>query len=126
MSKIHSCSTGPEVRLRLELWKRGFRYRINDKRLPGSPDIVFPKYHAVVFVHGCFWHGHIDCKRFRRPKSNSDYWENKVTRNRQRDERVENELVLKGWKVIVVWECELEKKSYSSTVERVINEIIQD
>ena len=123
MSKIHSTSTKPEVRMRHELWRRGFRYRKNDKRLPGSPDIVLPKYRTVVFVHGCFWHGHKGCKKYTIPKSNTDFWVKKVERNQQRDQEVWRKLEAKGWSVIIVWECELEKKRFDDTIERVVWEI---
>ena len=123
MSKIHSTSTNPEIRLRKELWRKGFRYRKNDKRLPGTPDIVFPKYRTVVFVHGCFWHGHKGCKKYTIPKSNTDFWVKKVERNQQRDQDVWRQLEAKGWSVVIVWECELEKKRFDDTVFRVEKEI---
>ena len=123
MSNIHSSSTKPELRLRKALWKHGFRYKINDKRLPGSPDIVLPKYRSVVFIHGCFWHGHNDCPRYVVPKTNTEFWVNKVARNQKRDEEKWRQLEAKGWSVIIVWECELERNRFDSTVSRVKNEI---
>ena len=123
MSNVHSSSTKPELKLRKALWKEGFRYRINDKRLPGSPDIVFPKYRSVVFIHGCFWHGHKDCPRYVVPKTNTEFWVNKVARNQKRDEEKWRQLEAKGWSVIIVWECELEKKNLDSTISRVKDEI---
>jgi len=126
MSKIRSTSTKPEIRLRKELWRKGFRYRKNDKRLPGSPDIVLPKYQTVVFVHGCFWHGHKGCKKYTIPKSNTDFWVKKVTRNQQRDQEVWRKLEAKDWSVIIVWECELEKKRFDETIDRVEKEIIEN
>ena len=123
MSNINSSSTKPEMKLRKELWKQGFRYRINDKRLPGSPDIVLPKYRSVVFIHGCFWHGHKDCPRYVVPKTNTEFWVNKVARNQKRDEEKWRQLEAKGWSVIIVWECELEKKNLASTISRVKDEI---
>ena len=123
MSKIHSTSTKPEIRLRKELWRKGFRYRKNDKRLPGTPDIVLPKYQTVIFVHGCFWHGHKGCKKYTIPKSNTEYWVHKVERNQQRDEDVRRQLEAKGWSVIIVWECELENKQFEDTIDRVEKEI---
>ena len=123
MSSIRSTSTKPEVKLRKELWKIGFRYRINDKRLPGTPDIVLPKYRTVVFIHGCFWHGHKGCSVYVVPKTNTEYWVKKVSRNQKRDENVWRQLESKGWSVIIVWECELEKKNLDSTISRVKNEI---
>lgn len=123
MSKIHSTSTKPEIRLRKELWRKGFRYRKNDKRLPGTPDIVLPKYQTVVFVHGCFWHGHKGCKKYTIPKTNTDFWIHKVEQNQRRDEDVWRELESKGWSVVIVWECELEKKQFNETIVRVEREI---
>jgi len=126
MSNIHSSSTKPEVRMRHELWRKGFRYRKNDKRLPGSPDIVLPKYRTVIFVHGCFWHGHKGCKKYTVPKSNTDFWVKKVERNQQRDQEVWRQLEARDWSVIIVWECELEKKRFDETIGRVEKEIIEN
>lgn len=123
MSQVHSSSTEPEVILRRALWRRGFRYRINDKRLPGKPDLVFPKYNSVVFVHGCFWHGHPNCKNYRIPKSNTAFWEIKISRNKERDQETWRKLEAKGWFVIIVWECELSKARLQETVKRVESEI---
>ncbi len=119
MSRVHSRNTSPELKLRQILWKSGFRYRVNDKRLPGTPDIVLPKYKTVIFVHGCFWHGHKDCKNASIPKTNTDFWVAKITRNQQRDQEVWRQLEAKGWYVIVVWECELKKARLDGTVEYV-------
>jgi DNA mismatch endonuclease (patch repair protein) len=102
MAAIHSASTKPELLLRKSLWRLGFRYRINDNRLPGKPDIVLPKYHTVIFVHGCFWHAHEGCKYASRPSTNTDYWNAKFERNRNRDARVQSELEAAGWKVVVI------------------------
>lgn len=124
MRCVHSISTNPEIRLRKELWWRGFRYIMNDKRLPGSPDIVLSKYRSVIFVHGCFWHGHKGCKNYTVPKTNTDFWVAKVARNQERDQEVWRQLEAKGWSVIIVWECELKKKRLDETVARVENEIL--
>lgn len=123
MKQIHSSSTTPEVRMRHELWRRGFRYRMNDKRLPGTPDIVLPKFRTVIFVHGCFWHGHKGCKKYTIPKTNTEFWIKKVERNQERDQDVWRLLEAKGWSVIIVWECELEKKRFDDTIDRVAKEI---
>ena len=123
MAAIHSASTKPELRLRHALWQKGFRYRVNDKQLPGSPDIVLPKYRTVIFVHGCFWHGHKSCKFYTVPKTNTDFWTAKVSRNQERDQEVWRKLEAKGWSVIIVWECELKKARFEETVERVATEI---
>lgn len=106
MSGIRSKNTRIEISLRKALFAQGFRYRINDVRLPGTPDIVLPRHRAVVFVHGCFWHGH-DCSLFRLPESNTDFWRTKIDANRARDQRACAALSAQGWRVAVVWECAL-------------------
>ncbi len=126
MAAIHSSSTKPELRLRHVLWRLGFRYRKNHKRLPGSPDIVLPKYRTVIFVHGCFWHGHKECKNYTEPKTNTEFWKAKISRNQQRDQAVWQELEAKGWFVIIVWECELKKAVIDDTIKRVEAEIIHN
>lgn len=126
MAAIHSASTKPEICLRHALWRCGFRYRVNDKRLPGSPDIVLPKYRTVIFVHGCFWHGHKDCKNYTVPKTRTEFWVAKVARNRERDQEVWQQLEAKGWSVIIVWECELKKAELEETVDRVAGEIVRN
>lgn len=123
MAAIHSSSTKPELSLRLTLWRQGFRYLLNDKRLPGRPDIVLPKYRTVVFVHGCFWHGHKDCKFYTVPKTNTEFWVAKVARNQERDQEVWRKLEAKGWSVIIVWECQLKKAVLEDTVNQVAEEI---
>ena len=126
MAAIHSSSTKPELKLRRALWSLGFRYRINEKDLPGKPDIVLPKYRTVVFIHGCFWHGHKGCKYYTVPKTNTEFWTAKVTRNLQRDQEVWRQLEAKGWAVIIVWECELKKYRFEDTVNSVAAEIVQN
>lgn len=122
MSSIRSSETKPEVAVRKYLFSKGFRYRKNDKRLPGKPDIVLPKYKTVVFVNGCFWHMH-GCSRSRPPKSNLDYWLPKIQRNIERDKEEHSELAKLGWNVIVVWECELKKKVFEQRMEQLCDEI---
>ena len=117
MQQIRSKDTEIEVLLRKTLWKKGYRYRKNDKRLPGKPDIVLPKYRSVVFVNGCFWHKHEGCKYFVWPKSNVDFWKEKIKRNVERDLRQWNQLQSLGWNVIVVWECELKKDCFEKTMK---------
>jgi DNA mismatch endonuclease (patch repair protein) len=107
MSKVRSADTKPEWILRCGLHRLGFRYRIGNQQLPGRPDLALPKYHAVVFVHGCFWHRHFGCKEATTPKSNVPFWTRKFAENIERDRRVERELTDLGWRVLVVWECEL-------------------
>jgi DNA mismatch endonuclease (patch repair protein) len=126
MSRVHSASTKPELKLRHTLWHLGFRYKVNDKRLPGTPDIVLPKYRTVIFVHGCFWHGHKECKYYSIPKTNIDFWVSKVSRNKERDQVVWRQLEAKGWFVIVVWECQLKRAKYKETINRVVSEIVKN
>lgn len=123
MAAIHSASTKPELMLRKALWHLGFRYRVNAQDLPGKPDIVLPKYRTVVFVHGCFWHGHKDCKYYTVPKTNTDFWKAKVARNQERDQEEWRQLEAKGWSVIIVWECQLKKAALEDTITRVEAEI---
>ena len=123
MSHNRAKNTGPELSLRHALWRLGFRYLVNDKRLPGRPDIVLPLYRTVVFVHGCFWHGHKDCKYYTVPKTNTEFWVAKVARNQERDQEVWRKLEAKGWNVIIVWECQLKKAVLEDTVNRVAEEI---
>ena len=104
MAQIRSRNTKPELSIRRALHARGFRYRLHAPQLPGRPDIVLPRYRAVILVHGCFWHGH-GCVLFRRPKSNVSYWETKINRNRQRDASIRTALELAGWRHLTVWEC---------------------
>ena len=123
MSHIRSKSTRPEELIRKCLWRQGFRYLVNDKRLPGRPDIVLPKYRTVIFVHGCFWHGHKDCRFYTVPKTNTEFWMAKVARNQERDQEVWRKLEAKGWSVIIVWECQLKKAVLEETVNHVADEI---
>ena len=123
MSHIKSKNTKPEIIVRKELFKRGFRFRINITKLPGHPDIVLTKYRTVIFVNGCFWHKH-DCPRFVWPSSNTGYWIPKIQRNVERDKANQAALTAMGWNVIVVWECELKKKVLKDTMERVEKEIL--
>ena len=122
MSRIRSTNSMPEEIVRKYLFSKGFRYRKNVKKLPGCPDIVLPKYKTVIFVNGCFWHKH-DCPRFVWPSSNQEYWKPKILRNVERDKNNCRELSSKGWNVITIWECELKKKVFEGTMERVILQI---
>ncbi len=126
MAAIHSASTKPEIKLRHALWRLGFRYRINDKSLPGKPDVVLPKYHTVVFIHGCFWHGHIGCKSYTIPKTNTSFWVSKIARNQERDQTVWRQLLAKGWAVIIVWECQLKKVIIQETISNLVAEIVNN
>ena len=126
MSAIHSVSTKPEMKLRRALWHLGFRYRTNDKKLPGKPDIVLPRYRSVVFVHGCFWHGHKGCPTSHIPETNKEFWRAKIARNQERDQAVWRKLEAKGWSVIIVWECQLKKANLEETIDRVAGEIVRN
>ena len=123
LAAVHSVSTKPELQLRHTLWRHGFRYLVNVKSLPGKPDIVLPKYRTVIFVHGCFWHGHNNCKNYTIPKTNTDFWVAKVSRNQERDQKVWRQLEAQGWSVIIVWECQLRRSALDETVSRVEAEI---
>ena len=123
MSRVKGKDTKPEEIVRKYLFSQGFRYRKNDKRLPGKPDIVLPKYKTVIFVNGCFWHKHEGCKYFIWPKSNSEFWKEKIESNIVRDKKQYEELKNAGWHVIIVWECELKKKQRMDTLERLVTEI---
>ncbi len=107
MSRIRGKNTKPEMTVRRALWKTGLRYRLHDKRLPGSPDLVFPGKRIVVFVHGCFWHCHEGCRNFRIPKTRTEWWSAKLARNKARDTNVCAQLEAMGWAAIVIWECEV-------------------
>lgn len=111
MAKVRSADTKPEWILRCGLHRLGFRYRLSDGRLPGRPDIVFPKYKSVVFVHGCYWHRHKGCKDASTPKSNTEFWLTKFTENVRRDKGNTRDLEKLGWRVLVVWECQLIKST---------------
>ena len=124
MSQIGSKDTKPELLVRKYLFSRGLRFRKNDRRYPGTPDIVLPKYRTIVFVHGCFWHLHPGCKYAALPSSNVDYWGNKLLGNCDRDKRNQKKLTEMGWKVIVVWECQLKKDIREETLDGLYKQII--
>ena len=126
MSRIRSKDTKPEIIVRSFLFSKGLRFRKNDKRYPGSPDIVLPKYKTVVFVHGCFWHLHEGCKYAVMPKSNVDYWKKKLYGNKERDERNKIELEQLGWKVITVWECHLKNNKLEKTLNELYAQITSE
>ncbi len=108
MSEIRSKNTKPELLVRCLLHKRGFRYRLHDNKLPGTPDLVFPKYRAVVFIHGCFWHGH-QCSFFRLPGTRTEFWKTKISDNRKRDRKNHRTLSDSGWRIATIWECALRR-----------------
>lgn len=117
MAAIRGKDTKPELLVRKFLFIRGFRYRLNHPRLPGHPDIVLRKYRTVIFVNGCFWHGHENCRYFRLPKTNVDFWKNKIERNRERDKEERHRLAEMGWHCVTVWECQLKPKVRARTLE---------
>ena len=122
MSRIRGKDTKPEETVRKFLFANGLRYRKNDRRLPGTPDIVLPKYKTVVFVNGCFWHGHEGCRYFVWPKSNPEFWKEKIEANIRRDKENHRLLEEQGWRVIDVWECKL-KKNMADTLETLLHTI---
>ncbi len=124
MSKISGKETKPEILVRKFLFANGFRYRKNDKRYPGKPDIVLPKYKTVIFIHGCFWHGH-DCPAGKLPETRKEFWEDKIVGTIKRDNENLKKLESKGWKVIVVWQCELKSKEIrKKTLDKLKNILI--
>lgn len=125
MQQIRSKDTKPEIIVRKYLFGRGFRYRKNDSRLPGHPDIVLPKYHTLVFVHGCFWHRHPGCPKATNPKNNREFWQKKFDINIKRDTEERKQLESMGWHVIIVWECEISNKKKQEERLRVLEEEIR-
>ena len=119
MSHIRSKATKPEMLVRKWLWSHGYRYRLNVKNVPGKPDIVMRKYRTAIFVNGCFWHGHKGCKQFVLPKTNTEFWQNKIEYNRQRDQKNYDTLINAGWQVIVLWQCKLTKQELETTMQSV-------
>ena len=126
MSRIRGKNTKPEILVRKGLHARGFRFRLHNKKLPGSPDIVLPKYGVVIMVNGCFWHGHKGCRYATRPKSNVVFWDAKIARNKHRDEVTTAHLEALGWHVITVWECELRKNAgLNERLDALADEIVR-
>lgn len=118
MAAVKGKNTKPELSLRRGLFRRGFRYRLHYSALPGSPDLVLPKYHAAIQINGCFWHGH-DCELFQWPASRREFWQQKIRQNQVRDDRVCNDLVKGGWRVLTIWECAIRGRE-SMPLERVV------
>ncbi|WP_243347238.1 very short patch repair endonuclease [Parabacteroides sp. FAFU027] len=123
MSRIKNKDTKPEILVRKFLFANGFRYRLNDKKLPGKPDIVLPKYKTVIFINGCFWHGHENCKYFRLPKTRIEWWKNKIEKNKEND--LKNHTLLKdaGYHVIVIWECEIKSTNRNDTLMQLVESL---
>jgi DNA mismatch endonuclease, patch repair protein len=118
MSRIRSKDTKPEMLVRKFLFSHGFRYRLHVKTLPGKPDIVLPKYKTVIFIHGCFWHGHEGCKYFVIPKTRTEWWLNKITTNKHNDEKAKKQLLNDGWKHITIWACSLKSSKTAATLSK--------
>ena len=123
MSRIRGKDTKPEELVRKFLFAQGFRYRKNVSSLPGKPDIVLPKFKTCIFVNGCFWHGHDGCKYFVWPKNNAEFWKNKILQNKNRDAKTYEKLTNMGWKVVIVWECQLKKKIVNKTLSDLVANI---
>ena len=123
MSNVKSSNTKPEVLVRKFLFANGFRFRVNDKKLTGKPDIKLTKYKTVIFINGCFWHGHENCKIYVMPKTNAQFWQDKIDRNIKRDKENIDTLKSEGWKVLVVWECQLKGKKREDTLNSLIKNI---
>lgn len=123
MSRIRNKNTKPEELVRKYLFRRGLRYRKNIKKLPGCPDIVLSRYNVVVFVNGCFWHVHEGCKYFKWPQNNKEFWETKLSGNKKRDAENISKLKQLGWRVLVVWECELKKQFWTERLNKLFTEI---
>lgn len=123
MSQIKGKDTKPEMLVRKFLHSQGFRYKLHDKKLPGKPDLVFPKFKTVIFIHGCYWHGHDNCKYFVEPKTRTAWWLNKIQGNKQRD--LDNFLKIRaeGWKVIIIFECELKSIKRMKTLSKIIKQL---
>lgn len=123
MSQIKSKNTKPELLVRKFLFSKGFRYNLYDKGLPGKPDIILVKLKTVIFIHGCFWHGHKNCKYFVVPKTRTDWWLKKIERNRLKDKDSEVKLLTEGWHIITIFECELKKNNLCHRLDRLLSEL---
>ncbi len=118
MSRIRSKDTSPELLVRKFLHGKGFRYTLHNKNLPGKPDIVLPKYKTIIFVQGCFWHGHVNCKYATIPKTRTEWWQKKIDTNKANDEKAQKLLKKAGWKIINVWGCDLKKQKLDKTLDK--------
>ena len=121
MSRIKGKDTKPELLVRKYLHAQGFRYKLHDKTLPGKPDVVLPKYKTVIFIHGCFWHGHADCNYFKIPKTRAEWWMEKINKNKQNDDIALILLKREGWKVLFVWECDLKWAAAEKTLTELLH-----
>lgn len=123
MSRIKGKDTKPEMLVRKFLFANGYRYRLHDKKLPGKPDIVLPKYKTVIFIHGCFWHGHSGCKYYKVPQTNTEWWLNKINGNKVNDEKAVKALKKDGWKIITLWECDLKPAKVDQILHSLLKKI---
>lgn len=125
MSKVTAKDTRPEIKVRKYLFSKGFRYRKNDKRFPGKPDIVLPKYKTVIFVHGCFWHHHENCRAAVLPRTNHEFWKDKMQTNVKRDKKNQRDLKKLGWKVIIIWQCQIKNRElFERKMKQVMKKIM--
>ena len=120
MSRIKGKDTKPEMLVRKLLFAKGYRYRLHDKKLPGKPDIVLAKYKTVILVHGCFWHGHEGCKYYVVPKTRTEWWKEKIEKNKQLDKINEDKLIEMGYKVISIWECAIKNKTFEGLIDGIV------
>ncbi len=126
MSKISGKDTKPEIYVRKFLFSKGFRYRANDKRYPGKPDIVLPKFKTIIFIHGCFWHGHAGCKASELPETRKEFWKKKIGDNIARDKRNIEILKGRGWRIIIIWQCEIKNKTgRQKKLQSLVTEIVK-
>jgi DNA mismatch endonuclease, patch repair protein len=123
MSRIKGKNTKPELLVRKFLHSKGLRFKLHDKKLPGKPDIVLPKYKTIVNIHGCFWHGHEGCRYYVIPKTRTEWWQHKINRNRELDQQNLSKLIQEGWKVLTIFECELKPKVRAGTLDNLLEQI---
>jgi len=126
MSRIKGTNSKPELLVRKYLFSKGFRFRLHDKKLPGKPDITLPKYRTVIFINGCFWHGHENCKYFSIPKTRTEWWTEKISNNKINDVKSSAKLIELSWKVITVYTCDLKPKKITETLSEIIHLITSD
>jgi DNA mismatch endonuclease (patch repair protein) len=126
MSKITGKDSKPEILVRKYLFSKGFRYRKNDRKLSGSPDLVLPKYKTLIFINGCFWHGHSNCKKAKLPASNRDFWSSKICKNIERDTQNYIDLKKMGWNIIIVWQCNISSKKKRDEYLPILSQLIKD
>ena len=125
MKNIRSKNTTPELFVRKFLHNKGYRFRLHDEKLPGKPDLVLKKYNTIIFVNGCFWHGHKNCRDAKNPKNNSEFWKTKIKKNQQRDKKNIESLLKLGWNVLTIWECQLQKDKLKSTLSDIVNKLVE-